>query len=559
VRVTGAALLGFAAGVAVTVLVASLISDRGAEDRGAAATVTTGAASDESKPAFAGNAPTAARARPIEMTPVAAAPAVAAAAAPAADDRLGLLLYGLVTDANGTPVKAQAWMGLSLTPESGAASRAEISDSGAYSVPGLRPGRWTIVTDLLGYLPVHDVVELTPQVPALRHDLMLQPSTMLAVKAFTTDGRPILDALVADVGQGKTWGVGARVSALASVEALRGAPRYEQGYSSRFGVGSYTSKWDLIDRDPRKTPEIPDDAMGVLELDVPPPLWVSLVNGTAILASQRVEAGANEVVFRLDVTDVMSALATLDARFVDAETRAPLAGVRVEMDRELAGGQQPVKEDGRLHCDKIAPGTLRIDVVLKDYEHLSAKLDFSPGQHLDLGDVALNEGRRLSGQVLDEDGHPLRTLVGVRPLDQDSLRPFEEQGNSWKTEDDGRFDFRLVGRHRYSLAIADRDHASAPIVVDTHPADITGLVLRAGAGAPVSLHFEWGFGESHGLRITNTDTQLTSDWGDTTGQYVSTRRFLAGHYLVEVCDDTKVLLSRGFDVGMQPVDVTLKP
>jgi hypothetical protein len=40
---------------------------------------------------------------------------------------------------------------------------------------------------------------------------------------------------------------------------------------------------------------------------------------------------------------------------------------------------------------------------------------------------------------------------------------------------------------------------------------------------------------------------------------VVTRRFLSGHYLVEVYDDAKVLLSRGFDVGTQPVDVTLKP
>jgi hypothetical protein len=492
------------------------------------------------------------------MAPVAAAPAVAAAVAPAADERLGLLLYGLVTDAMGTPVKAQARMYFSLTPESGAATYAEITDSGAYSVPGLRPGRWTISTNLLGYLPTHDVVELTPQVPALRHDLVLQPSTSLVVKAFTTDGRPILDALVADVGQGKTWGVGAHVSALASVEALRGPPRYSD-FRSHFGVGSYISKWDLIGQDTRGMPEIPEDAMGVLELEVPPPVWVSLVNGTAILASQRVEAGAKEVVFRLDVTDVMSALASLDARFVDAETRAPLAGMRVDMDRQLAGGPQVVKEDGRLHCDKIAPGTLRIDVILKDYERFAARLDFSPGQHLDLGDIALNKGRRLSGQVLDEVGQPLRTLVGVRPLDQDPLRPFEEQGNSWKTEDDGRFDYRLVGRHRYALAIADRDHASPTIVVDTHLADVTGLVLRAGAGAQVSLHFEWGSGESHGLRITNTETQLPSDWGDTTGQYVSTRRFLSGHYLVEVCDDAKVLLSRGFDVGTQPVDVMLKP
>src|SRR5262249_28466828 len=154
------------------------------------------------------------------------------------------------------------------------------------------------------------------------------------------------------------------------------------------------------------------------ELAVPRPVWVTLAVRAAILASQRVPPGQKEVIFTVDVGDVAATFGTLTARMVDDATRAPLAGVSVNVNDASSSGL-PVKTaaDGMVHADDLRAGRMRFQASLDGYERLNGLVTIPVAGHVDLGDVPLAHARTLHATVLDGQDHPVSAYVSIKSLD----------------------------------------------------------------------------------------------------------------------------------------------
>src|SRR5262249_39664831 len=143
--------------------------------------------------------------------------------------------------------------------------------------------------------------------------------------------------------------------------------------------------------------------------------------------------------------------------------------------------------NGVIRCDKLLPGGLRFDARLDGYENLLATVTLAAGQASDLGDVPLSPSTSISGVVLDEAGHPLVARLSLSAAASSGPVRYDYSNYGWQSEADGSFTIERLGRRRYVLRVTDDERASAPVFVDAQAGDVTGVVLRAEAGQPVSV------------------------------------------------------------------------
>lgn len=546
-------LLGFLLGVAITALVASLLMD-GGNNPSSEKRTTDSAAEREALPQ-AHDAEPGRAARPIE---VAATDAAAVPPSPSrADDRIGILVYGTVSDPSGAPVSSE-WMSLQFAPETQASRNVTITPDGTYAATGLVPGACRVSANLLSYRPWRADLELRADEPAVRLDVVLEPSDVLIIKAFTRDGRPLLDALKAEMPERTMWDL--RVSALASLEPIASLPsELGRGWDS-YGIGYYRDKYEAVGPLRDRGQGIPADAMGLLELDVPLPVFVTLAVRQAILTSQRVEPGQKDVVFTVDVADVTATFGSLVARMVDAGTRAPLAGVQIEVnDAQSSGVRQPTGADGVLRLEGVRAGRMRFQATLDGYERLNALVHIPPASHVDIGDVPLARSRTLNATVLDAQDRPVSARVSLQNLDPPQGLSWDGDYQGWLSEQDGHLKIEGLGQHRYSVMLRDKTWASQPLIVDTTLGDVSGVVLRAVPSVSISLRLEWPQTVTHGLRVTASSGHVATNWSGWQGGNVWSGNLAAGDYLAEIYDGATVLLSRNFKLGTAPVILTLAP
>jgi hypothetical protein len=556
VKATGAALLGFAAGIVVTVMVTALVQSLMLERESSEVhEARSGAESQRLRaaPQLSREDEPAPSARPIDVPAESRAPT----APPAADARIGILVYGAVSDPAGAPVKSD-WMNLQFTPDAQAPRNVTIVADGTYAATGLVPGHCRVSANLLEFRPWHTDLELEADQPAVRLDIVLEPSDVLVIKAFTPEGKPLVDALKSQMGDRAMWEL--RVSAVASVEPLTSLPaQLGRGWDG-FGIGYYRDNLEAVGPLRDHGAALPPDAMGLLELDVPPPVWVTLAVRSAILGSQRVEPGQKLVTFTVGVSDVTATFGTLRARMVDGSTRAPLAGVGVNInDAQDSGTSNPTGPDGLVHAAGLTPGRMRFQASLEGYERLNALVTIPPAGDVDLGDVPLAHARSVHGSVLDEQDHPVSTYVSIQNLDPPQGLAWDNGYQSWMSEQDGSLVIKGLGQHRYSLMLHDKIWVSQPLIVDTTVDDVSGVVLRALPGVGASLRLDWPETVRHGLRVSTPQGQILADWDGWQGGNVWSSRLAPGHFLAEVYDGPTVLISRPFDVGAETVNLTLKP
>ncbi|HEX5009441.1 MAG TPA: carboxypeptidase regulatory-like domain-containing protein [Planctomycetota bacterium] len=551
-----AALLGAMLGAAATLVVVGMLGEVASESVRQGTTAGLRTAPEAS---FA-LAPRAEPSEPRQPSLLAAradrSPLVAPASA-ALDARVGLLVYGAVTEPSGAPVHAD-YMGIRFVSADGDQHHADLKDDATYSVTGLKPGAWTVTAGMVGYRPTSATLDLDASRPVTRLDLIVEPAVRLVVSAFTPDGLPLMETLREQAGAKKGWW-NLRLSALASVEPLGELrPQFERGWDF-FGVGRFIDRFEAVGTLERKVAALPPGALGWLDLSVSPPVYVTLAMRNAVLASQRVEPEQGEVVFHVALDAVSAAYASLTARFVDALTRLPLESVTLDLfDSQLAGTPQSKSDgNGLIRCEKLLPGGLRFEVEREGYEHLVANISLDAGEHADLGDVALAPATTLSGTVLDEEGHPI--VAGVRVSVVDSSGPLTWDYSAWgyQSKGDGTFTIEHLGRRRYALRIADDERASVPVFVDAQAGDVSGIVLRAETGQSVSVRLDWPVTEQRGMRVRNTDGLSWTDWDGWSGQYVWKRRMPRGAYVAECYEGASVLQSLPFEVADAPVALTL--
>ncbi len=139
--------------------------------------------------------------------------------------------------------------------------------------------------------------------------------------------------------------------------------------------------------------------LGSLELDCQLPLFVSLLRYQRVLATQRVEAGATEVHFVLRSDDPLLQDGGIRLRLLDAATREPLAACFMMVEGPvgmMAGGNA-----GVCTAEHLQPGTYTLRSRSKGHASLETETRVLPGQTVDLGDFYLDEGRVISGRIVD--------------------------------------------------------------------------------------------------------------------------------------------------------------
>lgn len=236
--------------------------------------------------------------------------------------------------------------------------------------PRLTPGRWTVRASLAGREEVVRTLELVAgEQPALL-ELVLPRLPQVRLRVLDADGRPTVfrDGLL-------------RPSAMATRDEPEERLPHGVEREDRSACGRYRGA-ELAGLD--------QDAFGLIELACEPPLWVSLVLGEHVLASQVLLPGVEQLDFTLDEATLLARTASLSLAVVDARSRERLPEARVEL-RAWNGLARSQSGAGRdlVRFGGLAPGSYRLEVGCAGHALVERELELAPGEERELGELAL--------------------------------------------------------------------------------------------------------------------------------------------------------------------------
>jgi hypothetical protein len=303
-----------------------------------------------------------------------AAPAPAPASAPV--DSAEILVRGSVRDERGILVPSGA---LDWIDELGVRRSARITD-GSYSLPGLLAGQYLVmaVTSKRCEDQTDVTVNSTPAIQ--QRDFTIHPRPEIPIRIVSDDGTALIGL---DSERKPLPGNLLRVrasrtppSGLLDPSALLLQARTDcAGFGTRwdYGLPSGTSP----------------DCLGILVLDRPPPLFVSLVYGNAVVATQHIDEVPEEIVFRLRADSLISRRAGVRLRVLDSDGKTPIT----QGNALLYAGTSIARHtdaEGRVEFLDLLPGGY--DLTLEALGHTQRpcrSIVLEPGQVLELGDIAL--------------------------------------------------------------------------------------------------------------------------------------------------------------------------
>lgn len=399
----------------------------------------------------------------------------AAATAKPADALLGCVLYGRVRTRDGSSFAG--WKPyVAATDAAGTRRQTEVTAEGHYSLAGLAPGSWTLSWRATGFRGGEEELVLDESVPILRRDLSLPRSPLLDVRVLAPSGETLAAVCKARL-QAKLPELLSPI-VVATLEAPEAtiAVADDEGH---VGVGTFWTSGPLWEA-------AGPDIAGVLELEVEPPLYVSLVLGTQVLATEAVAPGAEEVVFVVLPEDLLAKQALVTLRAVDADSGEPLGG-EVSIDSRA---RYAVRDGTWSHS--FTPGRYELCFLSQGHAVLPLDVTLAPGETRDLGELRLPRELTIEGRLLDADGNPVvgHLQVGVR--DERGKLRFRQDPYSYP-ESDARGSFKVWGLHsgRYVLHTTHDEELVRPaqdgpstvwvsgnVEVSTLGGSVTGLDLR---------------------------------------------------------------------------------
>ena len=487
---------------------------------------------------------------PAPLSASAVVDPVSTGASSAADELVGLCVYGALLEPDGKPARIgdRHWLSVENGPDK--PRTVEVSAEATYAIAGLKAGRCVIRSDLQGYREQRQELELDAAMPAVRRDLVLQPAVVLLVKAFTPSGELLIDALE------KTKQMTAFDSALAAIASRDPPPpvlpEISQRVYERWGMGSYRSGFELaFDSD-----GLPEDAIGKLELDESLPAYVSLLFRHIVLQTQTVQPGATEVVFVLPPESLNALLGSVHVRVVDAETHQPIAGTAADLsDSQSFRPPQPAGPEGDFTWERQRPGLLELRVSAPGYEEWNREVSVPPGGRADLGTVEITPATTMSGIAMDAEGKAVEVQLRLR---SDDLSGFGMGALRSSSGADGRFEFRALGRRQYLLMVADQERAGFPVPVDLRYGNVEGVVVTVEEGIPVRLQTNWTAGDYYGVRVITESGVIISDarWR---GDWTWSRHLPVGNFVAILSRDGRELKRVPFQVREREVTVDLSP
>lgn len=372
----------------------------------------------------------------------------------------GTTLYGFVVASDGSP-SPQAY--LSATDRFGVVVRGRASDSGAYSIPALAAGPWWIGASSTTREKATTRIEIAAGEREKRLDLRLDVQPSVLVYVVDRDG-------VASKGRG--------LIAVATLEPP--GPWFDEiqgSLNNPFGVGQF---W----QSGLRQEELPPDCLGQLLLSVTPPVFVSLVWYQHVIATQRVEVDQTEVRFVLDGKGLQGA--SLRARFVAAETRAPIDPLMVTLDATAT--KMGKTKDGVFEAKGLAPGNYVLRTRANGLENVERRLLIEPGIDVDLGDVAVEPEQWIAGTVVDDEGNGVAIPLRFdRCSELGEAFPFVGSIYTVASEDSGAFRIGNLARGVFKLSSmqANGDTRLVRHIVDTRNGPVENLRLELVRGVPL--------------------------------------------------------------------------
>lgn len=380
-----------------------------------------------------------------------------------------ITLYGVVRP-DPTRPRFESPPYISVCNAMGERATTTCAKDGAYSIPGLAPGEhWVTATASMNG-SVSTTVELLGDVESQRLDLALELPAQLLVKVVTRDGSPLapnapLDLLAAATLEAPgPW-----------LEAARGSGNLESTVSQFW-------RNDTLGR------ELPAEHLGRLELRHAPPLWVSLVHFQRVVATQRVEAGAEEVEFVIDAGSALLATASLRGRVVDALTKTPIASATAQTSSGGSSKFGSAASQGVFEFDELPPGVTLLRVRARGMGLWETRLRLEPGEVRELGDIELEPERKIVGLLRTDPGGPTAGKVRYAAIDARSGDARTPQLRTFVTADkSGAFAVAGLSSGVYRLIVddAESEHGVTTRVVDVRGGSVEGVVLSLRRGTPL--------------------------------------------------------------------------
>jgi hypothetical protein len=471
--------------------------------------------------------------RARSATPVASRPFDDAAATRPRVDRV--LVYGSVRDDGGNPVNQGQVLWRRNDDD---VSRNTAIDDGAYAIQ-LPPGSW-IATTASGTFPrTESRFELSPEVPRHRLDFALRRPWRVAVRARTSDGRPLAEVV------GRGFRAPELVAIATQSEPPADLPVSGDRYLAGVGAGRFRATRG-------------GDAVGTLDLHVAPPLFVTLCAGSGVLATKALSSVVSEIEFEVDAAAFNARLGSVKARLVDAATGRPLADYAVALSTPSSSGpSERTDANGVAAYSGLAAGVYLFDTSPwtetvppeGPREAFVFNVKVGAGETVDLGELRLAAPAVVAGTVegVVEGEETYISLVPFHRLrDEASF-----SGSLTKLGPQGRFEFKNAPRGRVLLLVRRKDGATAAASADAAGGEARDVRLRFGVVTKVV--FSWRGEWPDTLSITRDDG-MPFFRRIVVSEFPFPVKLPPGRYTATIGGAT-----RAFEVAMSPLYIELAP
>lgn len=231
------------------------------------------------------------------------------------------------------------------------------------------------------------------------------------------------------------------------------------------------------------------------------------------------------------VAVVLAPAGTIRGRVVDAETAAPIAGIRVMAHGERGAAWDRSGKDGRYEIRGLAPRAYRLSADDPRYVSWSRReLAVVAGQAA-AQDVPLVRGASLAGRVVDEEARPIEGAVGLLAASgEHPVRSFLRNGGGtgvFRSGRDGTFKAtRLLPGANQRLTVMHEDHEGRTIggITLVGGATKSGLtvVLPRGQGLRGTVK------DAEGRPLPEAEVELVREFRFQSGRGASRFSFVGG-------------------------------
>jgi hypothetical protein len=380
------------------------------------------------------------------------------------------VLYGYVRPAQGRTAVVDG--AVVLHDPLGERQIAHCGEDGAYSFSGLAPGRYSLSSRSPGNGSARVDVDVDASSTEKRVDLQLVMPPRVLVKATDREGKPFEAHIV---------GLFMRLTAIATEQPPAGwLDDFSGTADGPYGAARFEPSWEANHNEP-------DEVLGTLSLEQPPPVYVSVVAYQRVLATKRIEPGVTEVTFVLDGNSPLIRPGSLRARFVDADTQVPIEEAQVTF--EGMGGRRAAKEGDAYRATNLPPGLYEVQVFARGYERLDRRTRVTPGAEIDLGDVPLEHEQWISGTVVDAEGHGCEQQLCWDEYDRET-GVARSLGTIYvvRSKSDGSFRIAKLSRRLYlvrTMSYGESSYADWSKLIDTSKGPVENVRVELVRGVPL--------------------------------------------------------------------------